>query len=392
MFRSLTAWLSLLSVAAALPADFSSLDTALEKRGDGYSPPRSIVYVQTFKTTSGGQLSLLPLTQQDTKVTHIYLAAVHINDNPGDITLNDNNPNDTIWDTVWSEAAQLQSQGVKVMMMLGGAAPGSYPRLCSGSNGAINESYYVPLKNTLMYHKIQGLDLDIEEQVDVSCPVNLLKRLNQDFGTDFILTMAPVATDLQPNEYGLGGFKYSTMDSQATASGKPNGKLVNWFNAQFYNGWGDSSSPVGYNAIISNGYAADRVVLGVLDSPNDGGSGWYSINTYKSTINTLKSTYANFGGDVGWEYWDAGSNDGYSDPWQWVKEIGTAIFGAATGQVNTVSAPIPYGPSPWPALTSTLEGLGALHIEAVRALNMTNGSLDGALKLLGLSDILPLDA
>lgn len=162
--------------------------------------------------------------------------------------------------------------------------------------------------------------------------------------------------------------------------------------AQFYNGWGDSSSPAGYNAIISHGYAADRVVLGVLGHPNDGGSGWFSISTYKTTINTLKANYAKFGGDVGWEYWDAGGNDGYSNPWQWVKDIGTAIFSSSSGQVNTITSPIPYGPSPWPTLTQTLEGLGALHIEAVRALNITNGSLDAALKLLGLSDILPLDA
>lgn len=79
---------------------------------------------------------------------------------------------------------------------------------------------------------MDGLDLDIEEQVDVSCPLNLLRRLNQDFGTNFILTMAPVATDLQPSEYGLGGFSYSSLDSQATASGKPNGKLVNWYNGE----------------------------------------------------------------------------------------------------------------------------------------------------------------
>lgn len=42
MFRSFTAWLGLLSVAAALPADFASFesptDIALEKRGDGYNP------------------------------------------------------------------------------------------------------------------------------------------------------------------------------------------------------------------------------------------------------------------------------------------------------------------------------------------------------------------
>lgn len=128
MFRFLTAGLALLAATAtALPAE-------LAKRADG---SRSVMYIQTFRTTSGGKLSLAPLIQQNTQVTHVYLSALHINSQPGDINLNDNSPNDTIYDTVWSEAAQLQKSGVKVMMMMGGAAPGSYPRLCSGTNGAI---------------------------------------------------------------------------------------------------------------------------------------------------------------------------------------------------------------------------------------------------------------
>lgn len=127
-------WFGLLGLAAALPSESS---TALEKRADPYNPPRNVIYVQTFRTTSGGKLSLLPLIQQKTQVTHIYLSALHINANPGDINLNDDNPNSTVYDTIWQEAAQLQSSGVKVMMMMGGAAPGSYPRLCSGPNGAL---------------------------------------------------------------------------------------------------------------------------------------------------------------------------------------------------------------------------------------------------------------
>lgn len=128
MFGIFTACLALLAVTVtALPA-------TVEKRANG---ARSVMYIQTFRTTSGGKLSLIPLVQQNTQITHIYLSALHINSQPGDINLNDNSPNDTLYDTVWSEAAQLQSRGVKVMMMLGGAAPGSYPRLCSGTNGAI---------------------------------------------------------------------------------------------------------------------------------------------------------------------------------------------------------------------------------------------------------------
>jgi hypothetical protein len=131
-FSYLSSALALFSLATALPTiqDVSSRQAS--------SPTsRSVMYIQTFRTTSGGKLSILPLVQQQTGITHIYLSALHVNSQPGDINLNDNNPNETMWDTLWQEAAQLQQSGVKVMMMLGGAAPGSYPRLCSGSNGGI---------------------------------------------------------------------------------------------------------------------------------------------------------------------------------------------------------------------------------------------------------------
>lgn len=145
MFRSFTACLALLAATTTALPTSSSLSTSLSisnsKRADADSPPRAVMYIQTFKTTSGGNLSLTPLIQQHTEVTHVYLAALHINSQPGDITLNDNSPNDTIWDTVWSEAAQLQASGVKVMMMLGGSAPGSYTRLCSGTNGTLVSSH-----------------------------------------------------------------------------------------------------------------------------------------------------------------------------------------------------------------------------------------------------------
>lgn len=81
--------------------------------------------------------------------------------------------------------------------------PGSYPRLCSGpSNTIINETYYKPLYYTLKAHKLDGIDLDIEERVSYTCPLALLRRLNQDFGPNFITTMSPVASELQSGGYG----------------------------------------------------------------------------------------------------------------------------------------------------------------------------------------------
>lgn len=101
---------------------------------------------------------------------------------------------------------------------------------------AQNEDFYTPLYFSLKYRKVDGLDLDIEERVQYMCPLALLRQLHQDFGPEFILTMATVASDLQPVECELGGFSYKTLDAEANASDKPNGKLVSCYNAQFYNG------------------------------------------------------------------------------------------------------------------------------------------------------------
>jgi hypothetical protein len=114
---------ALLGLGKALPA--------VQPRAANDATPRNIIYVQTFKNSDGSQVSLLPLLNQNTQVTHVILAALHVNGNPGDINLNDNNPNSNYYDFLWPEVKQLQSAGIKVMMMMGGAAAGSYQRLAS---------------------------------------------------------------------------------------------------------------------------------------------------------------------------------------------------------------------------------------------------------------------
>lgn len=81
--------------------------------------------------------------------------------------------------------------------------------------------------------------------------------------------------------------------------------------------------------------------MGVLDSPNDGGSGWHPISTYQQTIRTLRTNYPNFGSIMGWEYWDAGIGDNFTDPWTWVARIGESVFGSVPeGKADLVSEPI----------------------------------------------------
>ena len=118
----LTGLLSLLPFTSALP-------TALQRR-TAADAPRLVNYVQTFHDVNNNPLSLLPLLNENTGITHINLASIHINTDPSGITLNDINPNSSYWDSVWSDVKQLQNGGIKALFMIGGAAAGSYPRLC----------------------------------------------------------------------------------------------------------------------------------------------------------------------------------------------------------------------------------------------------------------------
>jgi len=268
----------------------------------------------------------------------------------------------------------------------------------------------------LREHNIQGLDIDIEESVPISMPLRLLRQLNTDLGTDFILTMAPVASALLRNGSGLHGFPQRDMDDQATEPARPNGKLVSWYNAQFYNGWGDASSTDMYDRIISEGgWAADRIVMGVLTNPGDGGSGFVKLPTLKSVVGSLGAKYASFGCAVGWEYWAAGTGDGMQYPWMWVKELGDTIATFANVQQADVtsssnqtktsaadnsssdettaaaqppSSPRQDPPTPWPSQMAQLESVGAGHWDSVRALNMTNGDTRAAGDMLGVADLI----
>ena len=272
----------------------------------------------------------------------------------------------------------------------------------------------------LREHDIQGLDIDIEESVPISMPLRLLRQLNNDLGTDFILTMAPVASALLHDGSGLHGFPQRDMDDQAVEPARPNGKLVSWYNAQFYNGWGDASSAAMYDQIISEGgWAADRIVMGVLTNPGDGGSGFVKLPTLKSVVGSLGAKYASFGCAVGWEYWAAGTGDGMQYPWMWVKELGDVIATFAKAQhaevslssdettpgapsnsssgsssndtaaeVKPPSSPSTDPPTPWPSKMAQLESVGAGHWDSVRALNMTNGDVKAASDMLGVGDLI----
>lgn len=121
-FASLAGAFAIINSALSLPAGL--VPSLLTRPEIEETTPRLVQYVQTFHPQGGesGHLSLLPLIERNTGVTHVVLAALHINGPHGNITLNDDSPNSTYYDQTWSEVETLQRQGVKVVVMMGGAA------------------------------------------------------------------------------------------------------------------------------------------------------------------------------------------------------------------------------------------------------------------------------
>ncbi|KAI0402914.1 glycoside hydrolase superfamily [Xylaria palmicola] len=307
----------------ALLAPFAS--TAVAAPPDDH---RVVLYYQTG-LGSNNHVSLLPLIKAEPKisVTHVLIAALHIIDDDGGIHLNDNRPDDPIFDTMWSEAAQLQAAGVKVMCMVGGAAIGSFQRL--DGDAASFEKYYAPLHNLLGSHNIQGLDIDVEERFSLNGVIRLIDRLKADFGSDFIITLAPVASALTEGGGNLSGFNYFDLEAQR-------GSSIAFYNAQFYFGWGSGSSARDYESIIDDGFTANRVVMGLLSNPENG-SGFVALDSEAPVLQELVTENGNFGGVANWEYFNS-LPGGTAAPYQWASWMAEHMVAARNMERREVSS------------------------------------------------------
>ncbi|TVY47976.1 Chitinase 2 [Lachnellula cervina] len=276
--------------------------------------PRIVIYYQTLHNPDGTPCSILPIiTKPDITVTHVNVAAIHLNDPPGNITLvgnsfNDHAPSDPRYLTLWAELRILQASGIKVLGMLGGAAKGSFTRL--DLDEATFEAYYIPLRNLIRERGLDGLDLDVEEPMGLAGIIRLIDRLKNDFGDGFIITLAPVAAALMSEnpEHNLSGFSYEALEVMR-------GKQIAWYNTQFYCGWGDLSKTEGFDFIVARGYPADKVVVGMVTNPGNG-AGWIPFEILQEVLITLKTRYPGFGGVMGWEYFNSLPGD-RDRPWEW---------------------------------------------------------------------------
>lgn len=157
---------------------------------------------------------------------------------------------------------------------------------------------------------LDGLDLDIEEDMTLGSVIRLIDRLKSDFGNGFLITLSPVATALMSDEpkYNLSGFSYEALEVMRS-------KQISWYNAQFYCGWGDISNTHGFDAIIARGYPPRKIVIGIITNP-DNGKGWVPLNIFQEVLLNLKLKYSDLGGVAGWEYFNSLPGN-QKRPWEW---------------------------------------------------------------------------
>ena len=238
-----------------------------------------IYYYQTL-------VSLHPVIRSR-DVTHIHLSSIHFGyiDNKPYIHLNDNIPDDPKFYNMWKEIYQA-SFNKKIILMVGGAGK-AFQTLFSDFN-----TFYSMLYSTIRCRPfISGIDLDIEEDVDIKDVKMLISRIRKDFGDNFIISMAPIQGSMEDDVPGIGGFIYKELyDSEE-------GSMIDYFNVQAY---GDYSIEA-YDTIIKNGYPSNKIVFGMLSSQ-------YNKDTFieaMSIISSIKKKYPNFGGVFVWEYFNA---------------------------------------------------------------------------------------
>lgn len=270
---------------------------------------RVVVYLQSEQN-----LNLLP--QCYANITAINVSSFHVGytQAPGPIIpyihLNDNVPEDPMFDSLWVAMKQAQQNGVRMIAMLGGAG-GAYASLFGQNNYNV---FYPMLVNMLKKYQFDGIDLDVEEQVSQTNIEMLISDLRRDFPANFYITSAPVCSALQTGIDPLSGINWFPLKGQ-----------IDWFNVQFYSGFGSLEDVTDYNSIISQGYAPSQILGGALTNPNNGG-GYVNIANVVSTLTDLNAQYGGqIGGAMGWEYYNANDPSENAIPPGWAQAMKNAV-------------------------------------------------------------------
>ena len=251
-----------------------------------------IFYYQTFT-------SLKPIIDKNI-VTHIHLSAIHfgINKNGSPyIHLNDYPPSSSKFNKMWSEIKECQKNGIKIILMLGGAG-GAFNDLFEKYN-----IYFPMLIDTIKAYNLDGIDLDIEESVNLKDIKNLIVDIKKNTSKNFIIALAPLLSSLKQDIPGMGGFIYKDLFNS------PEGKYIDYFNVQAYYSYTNQD----YQQMIENNYPNSKLVMGMIYTQD--------LNECIDELNLMISKNKKIGGVFIWEYCFADNNN----PLNWATKINQTL-------------------------------------------------------------------
>ena len=194
--------------------------------------------------------------------------------------------------------------------MLGGAG-GAYHALFSDY-----ETYYDLLRQFIVTNEfISGIDLDVEEELDTSADLSLLKikklikRIYSDThgfmdrARGFNITLAPVASSLIGSEIGLGGFSYKDLLKSSE------GAMISGLNVQVYGCFNQET----FRQIVENHFSPKILTIGML------GDEFTSATEFASAMTTIEDSKKTIDDVQGFILWESG--DSTIDPYQWGRSI-----------------------------------------------------------------------
>lgn len=288
--------------------------------------PRVVTYFAYFHLdqNTGPYTPLLPVLTDHSGITDVLLFVCDLHDNAPYLTVGGEAPtNTTFLGPLWSEVKQVQDGGINVLASFGGYGSNTFLLLEQ------NFTYYYPILHDFLHtYNLSGVDFDIEPSLNTLSTyasgqsiLKLVQQIRSDFGPDFLISMAPVALDLTDDPAMFSGIDYTIFDQLAVDS--QGNKIIDWYNAQFYSGFGDCNSTDLYVQIVQNGFDPSRVVMLCPADANDA-QPWYPVGTVEQTASALAQNYSNFGGVGGYEYLYAGTSDNITRI-QWYQDVASAV-------------------------------------------------------------------
>ncbi|KAK7018346.1 chitinase 3 [Favolaschia claudopus] len=204
-----------------------------------------------------------------------------------------------ILDFAWDEMKQVQKAGVPVSMFL----RAGFHLLNDASKF---EALYAPLHTLITNRKFDGIDLDIEnDAITLATTVKLIRRLRADFGKNFIITLAPVATALAGG-INLSSFSYTDLEKEV-------GSEIAWYKRPVLRHRRPDRETLREGRRQRLG--SSRFTIGMASS-HDFNTGTFPLSDLHPILANITKAHPKVAGMAGFDYYDQ-CPGGWGAPWQW---------------------------------------------------------------------------